>query len=186
MFAYGTDLHLPWHFIPLIAVLLMLIGNVGCNRGYLIFQSCRDSRRHRAALAAELASLLDLMRENLRLIRTDAGYVLSARGSAAVYRGTIGRLTFLREEEIAAIVPTYVLVERMEALAAAHTKAAGSAVYRFEAGKADVQQLRREYRKVAQAIEKTLALLAGQGDNGEPLVAAAPDAPEVRLVPIAA
>jgi len=187
MFAFGTSPVLLWHLIPLIAVVLMVTVNVGFNRGYLIFQSHRDSRRHRAALAAELASLLDLIRENMRLIRTDAGYVLSTRGSTSVYRGTIGRLTFLREEEIAAIVPTYVLVERLEALAAAHTKAAGSSIYRFEAGKTDLQQLRREYRKIVTAIEKTLGLLAGRGDEGEqPAIAVAPATSEVRLMPAAA
>lgn len=186
MFAFGANSSLPWHFIPLIAVLLMLIANVGFNRGYLILQSRRDSRRHRAALAAELASLLDLVRENLRLVRADAGYVLSTRGSTAVYRGTIGRLTFLREEEIAAIVPAYVLVERLEALAAARTKPVGSAIYRYEAGKADLQQLRREYHKIAAAIERTLTLLSGRSNGDQPIVAAPSAISEVRPISIAA
>ncbi len=186
MSAYAANPIMLWHLIPLIAVVTMVTVNVGTNRGFAIFQARRDARRHRAALAAELASLLELMRENMRLIRTDAGYVLSGRGLVAVYRGTIGRLTFLREDEIAAVVPTYVLVERLEGLVAARTKSAGPAVYRFEAGKPDLQQLRREYHKAVAEIEKTLALLNRCRAGGDQAPASAPAPAGAEALPAAA
>ena len=186
MSGYGASPIMLWHLIPMIAVLTMMV-NVGTNRGFAIYQARRDSCRHRAALAAELASLLDLMRENLRLIRAETGFLLSGRGVTAVYRGTIGRLTFLQEEEIAVVVPTYALVERLEALVAARAKpAAGQAVYRFEAGKADLAPLRREYYKAAAEIEKTLALLNRQGAGGEPAMARVPAPAKVQALPAAA
>jgi hypothetical protein len=157
----GAGPILLWHFIPLIAVVMMVTVNVGTNRGFAIFQARRDARRYRAAIAAELASLLELIRENMRLVRTEAGYVLSGKSLTAVYRGTMGRLTFLGEEEIAAVVPTYMRIERLEALAAARGKIAGPSVFRFE-GKADLGVLRREYHKAAGEIEKTLKVLGGR------------------------
>lgn len=186
MFTYGTNPMMLSHLLPLLVVIAMVLLNLGFNRGYMIFQARRDSRRHRAALAAELASLLELVRENLRLIRIDAGYLLSSRSSAAVYRGTIGRLTNLEEAEIAAIVPTYVLLERLEATVAARTKAAGPAVYRLEVGKIDLAQLRREYFKTAKAIEKTLAVLSSHSTNGDPVTPAGPAAAGGEVVPLAA
>ncbi|MGH7101220.1 MAG: hypothetical protein ACREFJ_02400 [Acetobacteraceae bacterium] len=183
---YGTNPMMLRHLLPLLVVIAMVLLNLGFNRGYMIFQARRDSRRHRAALAAELASLLELVRENLRLIRANAGYVLSSRSATAVYRGTIGRLTNLCEAEIAVVVPTYVLLERLEATVAARTKAAGPGVYRLEAGKMDLAQLRREYFKTAQAIEKTLGVLTSHGNSDGPHAAAAPVAAGAEVVPLAA
>ncbi len=159
MYGSGADPIILWHLIPLFGMLIMMMVNVGTHRGFAIAQSRRDARRHRAAIAAELASLSDLVLENLRLLRTEAGFVLSCRSLTAVYRGTMGRLTFLAEEEIASVVATYMLVERLEGLTAARGKAAGPSVFRFEGAKADLGLLRREYWRVAAEIKKTLAVL---------------------------
>lgn len=161
MSSYGANPVPLWHLIPLFAIALVMLVNIGTNRAFLIFQSRRDARRHRVAIAAELESLLALVRENLRLIRSDAGFVLSARSFTSVYRGSMGRLTFLREAEIAAVVATYTALERLEALTAARAKPAGPAVYRFEGAKPDLPLLRREFHKAAAEIEKTLRLLGG-------------------------
>jgi hypothetical protein len=157
-----------WHVIPLFGMLIMMMVNLGTHRGFAIAQSRRDARRHRAALAAELASLNQLVLENLRLIRSEAGYVLSCRAVTAVYRGTMGRLTFLAEEEIASVVATYMLVERLEGLAAARGKAAGPSVFRFEGANADPALLRREYSRVAAEIKKTLAVLGRRTAEAPP------------------
>ncbi|HTU53627.1 MAG TPA: hypothetical protein VMF62_06625 [Acetobacteraceae bacterium] len=162
MYGFSAGPILLWHLIPLFAMLMMVTVNVGTNRGFAIVQARRDGRRYRAAIAAELASLAELVRENIRLLRTEAGYVLSCRSVTAVYRGTMGRLTFLGEEEIAAVVATYVLIDRLEGLAAARGKAAGPSVFRLEGAKGELGLLRREYHKVAGEIEKTLVVLGGR------------------------
>lgn len=174
MYGFAAGPILLWHLIPLFAMVLMVTVNVGTNRGFAIFQARRDARRYRAALAAELASLAELVRENMRLLRTDAGYVLSCRPVTAVYRGTLGRLTFLAEEEIEAVIASYVLIERLEGLAAARGKPAGPSVFRFEAARPDLALLRREYHKAAAAIEKTLVVLGRRAAEPVPVPLSAP------------
>lgn len=174
MYGFAAGPILLWHLIPLFAMVLMVTVNVGTNRGFAIFQARRDSRRYRAALAAELASLAELVRENMRLLRTEAGYVLSCRPVTAVYRGTLGRLTFLAEEEIEAVIASYVLIERLEGLAAARGKPAGPSVFRFEGAKADLGLLRREYHKAAVEIGKTLVVLGRRAAEPVPAPLPAP------------
>ncbi len=192
MYGIGAGPIVLWHLLPMFTMLIMVMVNVGTNRGFAMAQSRRDSRRHRAAIAAELASLGDLVRENIWLIRTEAGYVLSCRSVTAVYRGTMGRLTFLAEEEIASVVATYMLVERLEGLAAARGKPIGSSVFRFEGAKDDLGRLRREYFKVAAEIKKTLAVLGRRAAEDAPAAPSSaappsePPAPAARPLPAAA
>src|SRR5262245_33187130 len=91
---------LMWHLFPIV----LMIGMVTLN--HLIMHQRMERRyaleadRLRSALLAELRALHKTYMTNLELIESKAGYVVSTRSVAAVYRGNLPRLASLFEPPV--------------------------------------------------------------------------------------
>jgi len=128
--------------------------------------SLRDATSLRAALAAELAHLSDLYKENIDAIYAGKDALASCRMFSVIYRGNLCRIHTLPAEDIPAIVAAYALSERIESFAAAHCKAQGATAFSLGKERPFAEALVATYEKAAAAAERALRRL-GAADEAE-------------------
>lgn len=149
--------------------LLVMLGIMSSNnlltswRGYR--HTARQTKRLRIALRMELAELLRVYNENLRLLAQQRGYVMSGRAFVSVIRGNLERLTTLDEDEMTAVIAAFSHNERIEALVSAHAMPRGGAAFRLHMESAPLQEIRRKYQT---GRERVRAALDALNDTGKP------------------
>ncbi len=139
----------------------------------------RDSANLKLALAAELANLRDLYKDNIDAIYSGKEALASCRMFSVIYRGNLGRLHTLAGEHIAAIVTAFAMSERVEALAAVHCKAHGANAFSMGKDRPYADALVALYEKAAAAAERALKGLGqdhAEGAVADPRTDAAPQA----------
>lgn len=140
--------------------------------------SRNDMDKLRLALAAELANLRSLYKDNIDAIYAGADSLISCRMVSAIYRGNITRIHMLAAGDIPAVVTAYAMCERVEAYAAAHCKAHGANAFSMGKDRPFADALVARYEKAAAAADRALRVL-GQPE-GE-LMEIAEEAPARRL-----
>jgi hypothetical protein len=141
-------------------------------RGYR--QTARQTKRLRIALRMELAELLRVYNENLRLLAQQRGYVMSGRAFVSVIRGNLERVTTLEEAEMTAVIAAFSHNERIEALVAAHAQPRGGAAFRLHMESAPLQEIRRKYQIGRERVRAALEALEEPGK---------PDAEQPEMMP---
>jgi hypothetical protein len=134
----------------------------------------KDSGGLRVALAAELANLRWLYKDNLDAIHGGADVLVSIRMFAAIYRGNLGRIHLLPAEIIPALVAAYAKGEQAEAYAAAYCKAHGATAFSMSKDRPFAQALVAAYEQAAASTERALrAMEPSERDEPTAEVAAA-------------
>jgi hypothetical protein len=163
--------------------LLVMLGIMSGNnlltswRGYR--HTARQTKRLRIALKMELAELLRVYNENLRLLAQQRGYVMSGRAFVSVIRGNLERVTMLEEAEMTAVIAAFSHNERIEALVAAHAMPRGGAAFRLHMESAPLQEIRRKYQIGRERVRAALDALNESGKPETEQIEAASGAPEV-------
>ena len=139
-----------------------------------------DARKFRLAVAAELASLRDLYKDNVDALYAGRDVLASSRLFQGVYRGNLGRLHILADGEIPAIVAGYAASERAEALAAAHGRPHGQSAFSLGKERPFTDEMVAAYERASAAAERALramsqteACLYGQAESSAVLDGAA-------------
>jgi len=131
----------------------------------------KDSGALRVALAAELASLRDLYKDNVDAIYAERDVLVSGRMVGAIYRGNLGRIHTLPAQDIPALIAAYAMCERAEAHAMAHCKAHGAIAFSMGKERPYAESLVALYEKAAAAVERALRTLAPADACDEPTAA---------------
>lgn len=147
------------------AVALVTTGtNLLLNHRRLTSAAHRDIVHLRLALAAELANLRALYRDNIAAIRAGQEALASARMLCVIYRANLGRMHLLPAEAVGDVVTAYALCERAEAFAAVHCKAHGASAFSMGRDRAFADALTALYEQASARAQQALVLL------GEPAV----------------
>lgn len=169
----GTDSWLRIVFIVmLVSTLLLRTGNLW---RWITRRRTPDSGKLAIALRSELAALQDLYETNLRFIAEEAGYVLSAKSMAAVYRANLSRLSLLEAAAIPLVVTVYARNERIEALLAIRASARPAQRGVPASVGASRAVLQQEYRAGCAAIAAALTALTAPKEEAAPSDHAASD-----------
>jgi hypothetical protein len=113
-----------------------------------------ESSRLRAALAAELRALLDLYDTNLDFLSRGCDFVLSARQLTPVYKGNLGRLTTMLEEDVVArLVAVLAQNEKIEAILCARTQPRNGSSYKITGGEIDSEEVKLLFAAAAREAE---------------------------------
>jgi hypothetical protein len=155
--------------------------NLYVGQKRLATTSRNDMAKLRLALAAELANLRSLYKDNIDAIYAGKDALASCRMVSAIYRGNVGRLHALGAGDIPAVVTAYAMSERVEAYAAVHCKAHGANAFSMGKDRPFADSLVAMYEKAAAAADRALRVL-GQSDEGLVMLGAhAKDEPAPRL-----
>jgi hypothetical protein len=109
-----------------------------------------EASRLRAALAAELRALLDLYETNLDFLARGCDFVLSARQLTPVYKGNLGRLTTMLEENVVAVFSQN---EMIEAILCARAQPKNGSSYKIAAGDIDSEEVKILFASAARQTE---------------------------------
>src|SRR5262245_8100257 len=121
-----------WHLSPLVVMFGMVTLNHLIMHHRMERRYALEADRLRSALLAELRALHKVYMTNLELIDSKAGYVVSTRSVAAVYRGNLPRLTSLFEPPvIEPLVTWFAENEALEGKLAAQATSKGGISYQL-------------------------------------------------------
>ena len=155
--------HLMAQFTPvalMMSIIAMnhLIANQRADR-----KTAAEATRLRAALAAELRTLLELYRQNLQLIEQKADYILSSRSSVFVYRNNLARITMLLDPAlIEQIVGVYGQNERIEGIMSARSNFKCGLTYQFSSADAKFEEWKHMFEQAAADILSVSRLFEDQ------------------------
>ncbi len=147
------------------------------NHRRFVGTTANDMTRLRLALAAELANLQMLCRDNIEALYGEKDVLASCRMFSAIYRGNLGRVHTLAAEHIAPVVTAYAMCERAEGYAAAYCKPHGQSAFSIGKERPFVASLIAAYEKAAAASERALRAMGatevGLIESGERAIAEA-------------
>ena len=155
--------HLVAQFTPVALMMSIiainhLIANQRTDR-----KTAAETDRLRAALAAELRTLLELYSQNLQLIEQKADYILSSRSSVFVYRNNLARITMLLDPAlIEQIVGVYGQNERIEGIMSARSNFKCGLTYQFLPAEARFDEWKYMFEQAAADILSVSRLLEDQ------------------------
>jgi len=155
-----------WHLSPLVVMFGMVTLNHLIMHHRMERRYALEADRLRSALLAELRALHKVYMTNLELIDSKAGYVVSTRSVAAVYRGNLPRLTSLFEPPvIEPLVTWFAENEALEGKLAAQATSKGGISYQLtpETG---LDELKRLYAEGADALAATCDALTFSDTTG--------------------
>ncbi len=155
----------PTYYLMLAALhaLATTAVNLYVGQRRLTATSRNDMDKLRLALAAELANLRMLFKDNIDAIYAGRDALASCRMVSAIYRGNIPRVHMLAAGDIPAVVTAYAMSERVEAYAAAHCKAHGVNAFSMSKDRPYADALVALYEKAAAAADRALREL-GQAE----------------------
>jgi hypothetical protein len=125
----------------------------------------KDAGGLSVALAAELAGLRRLYKDNLDAIYDGGDVLVSSRMFGAIYRGNLSRIHQLPPDIIPALVTAYGMGERAEAHAAAHCKAHGATAFSMGRERPYKEGLLAAYEQAAASAERALRVLERAGKD---------------------
>ena len=158
------------HFMFLLAfihagIALVTTGaNLYINHRRFVGATRNDMTRLRLELAAELANLRMLCKDNIDALYGEKDVLASCRMFCAIYRGNLGRLHTLAAEHIPPVVTAFAMCERAEAYAAAYCKAHGQSAFSMGKERPFAETLIAMYEKAAAASDRALRAL-GEPDG---------------------
>jgi hypothetical protein len=118
----------------------------------------KDARRLRLLFIAELEILRENFMNNIDAIYQDENIVISSRAIISIYRGNVGRLISLHDNEIPAVVAAYAFCENIEAFLSAHGKPNGQSSY-ILGKERPTHQLVALYNKGAELVDRALTAM---------------------------
>ncbi len=152
--------------------------NLFINHRRFVGTTTNDMTKLRLALAAELANLQMLCKDNIDALYSEKDALVSCRMFSAIYRGNLGRVHTLAAEHIAPVVTAYAMCERAEAYAAAYCKPHGQSAFSMGRERPFAASLIAAYEKAAAASDRALRALGatdcGLLENDTRAVAEAP------------
>ena len=144
--------------VHVIVMVLLTLINVGATQARTSSNFAREARRLRIALEAELRELLWLHDRNLDHLRSGKPYLLSSRACTAVFKGNVGKLISMTDNQIAPLVRAYAATEQAEHLIAATTKPHGPMAFRIEK-ETPVEELIDEITRAQHAIGEAVDIM---------------------------
>jgi hypothetical protein len=119
-----------------------------------------DARRIRAALGISLRALSELYEDNLRLLASGDGSLLSGRNQVQVLRILLGRVVSLQEGEIEAVLAANIALEAAETAMAVAGKPLGAVAFTLPADGSAVETVKQPLLYACVTLEAAQTLLA--------------------------
>jgi len=155
------------NFAPVLMMLVILTLNYAFTRYRGDRRDAQDEARLRVALISELRALQEVYRMNLRMIQREAGYLLSTRAPAVIYKSNQGRLTSLIEESVLEkVVSLYARNEIIESLLSANATGNGGLSFKLRPD-SKLDELKKMYMAGIHQIIRTCAALGAETLDAE-------------------
>jgi hypothetical protein len=156
-------------FVPVVLMLGAIIINHAVVNQRTDRKTAAEASRFAVALVAELRAMLELYRQNIRLIEQKADYLLSTRSSILIYKGNLGRLTLLLDKRaIEHVVAVFAQNERIESTVAARANFKCNLAYQFQTAEARFDEWRQMYEETLERIVTACRVLETQDRAAEP------------------
>jgi hypothetical protein len=147
------------NFVPVLMMLAILVANHALTHHRSGRREDLEGTRLKAALTAELKALRELYQKNLKLLESEASYLISTRSPMIIYKSNQGKLTTLIEAELLEkIVALYAKNEMIEEIVSANASPNGPLSFRLRPA-SDIEELKDLYAEGMQQIARTWRVL---------------------------
>ncbi len=162
-------LPMPWfRFVPVACMVSVILFSRWATRRHAARRLALETERLREGLKVELATVRQVLDDNLRLLAGEAGHVVAARSFFVLFRGTLGRMVALREEELAALLAAHAANERLESLLAIRGKLCGGGAFRLGPRQAGSAEIARATLDVIAQLDEAIDVLNGRAPGSGP------------------
>jgi hypothetical protein len=143
------------NFAPVLMMLAILVANHVLTHHRSGRREDVEGARLKAALMAELKALRELYQKNLKLLESEAGYLISTRSPMIIYKSNQGKLTALVEAELLEkLVSLYAKNEMIEEMLSANASPNGPLSFKLRPD-SDIEELKDLYGEGMQQIVRT-------------------------------
>ncbi|MBX9825598.1 MAG: hypothetical protein K2Y27_11445 [Xanthobacteraceae bacterium] len=147
------------NFVPVAMMVAILVANHALTHHRSGRREDVEGTRLKAALTAELKALRELYQKNLKLLESEAGYLISTRAPMIIYKSNQAKLTALIEAELLEkLVSLYAKNDMIEEILSANASANGPLSFKLRP-ECDSDELKGLYAEGMQQIARTWRML---------------------------